>query len=119
MRFGLCCTFTALLGYSLMTLSPMEGAHYSLRALVRLASSQSLVIAGGMVSGPLFGWFGHLWRTRRAGLGASLVALAFCLEPLAVRLLNKPMPSPAIAVEVLVGLAMVMYVGFTHRSTVS
>jgi hypothetical protein len=76
---GLACTAAALVGYGVMTLSPIEHAHGSLLGFVR---SESRVLIGGIVTGPLFGWFGQQWRVRRAWLGALGTAAALCLEPL-------------------------------------
>jgi hypothetical protein len=45
--------------------------------------SESPVIVGGLLTGPLFGWFGQQWRIRRAWLGAFATAALFSLEPLA------------------------------------
>ena len=45
--------------------------------------SERAVLVGGIVTGPLFGWFGQQWRTRRAIVGALVTAAALCLEPLA------------------------------------
>jgi hypothetical protein len=82
---GLACTAAALLGYGLMTLSPLEHADPTLAAAASFARSQRLVL-GGAVSGPLFGWWGSRWRTERAFLGALVTACALCFEPLAHKL---------------------------------
>jgi hypothetical protein len=80
---GLAATFAALLGYFAMTLSPMEGV-----ALVEVPSriapllgAQRLWIAGGVVTGPLFGYLGCIWRAKRAEVSAVAVAGALWLEP--------------------------------------
>jgi Family of unknown function (DUF6518) len=82
---GLACTYAALLGYFLLTDSPLENAHYSLAGVRGFVVSDPAVVIGGLVTGPLFGWFGQQWRTRRALLGALAVAGALCLEPFARR----------------------------------
>ena len=82
---GLACTYAALLGYAVMTLSPIEHAHLTLATLRGVAISERDVLVGGIVTGPLFGWFGQQWRTRRAITGALVTAAALCLEPLARR----------------------------------
>jgi hypothetical protein len=82
---GLACTYAALLGYALMTLGPVEHAHLTPATLRGFAVSERSVIVGGIVTGPLFGWFGQQWRTRRAIAGALVTAAALCLEPLARR----------------------------------
>jgi|SRR5579884_465992 len=82
---GLASTYAALLGYFLLTDSPLEGARYDLANTRSFFVSNSVVVLGGIVTGPLFGWFGQQWRTRRALAGALVAAAAFCLEPLARR----------------------------------
>lgn len=42
--------------------------------------------AGGALAGPLFGWLGHRWRTRRSWYAAAAVVAAFALEPTAWRM---------------------------------
>ena len=75
----------ALVGYGLMTLSPFENAHLTAATMRGFLVSERNVLIGGIVTGPLFGWFGQQWRTRRAILGALVTAAALCLEPLARR----------------------------------
>jgi hypothetical protein len=114
---GLACTLSALLGYGLMTLSPIEGAELTVTTIRGFVLSSSPVILGGLITGPLFGWLGNRWRNDRAWLGALVVAVAFCLEPLARKIMNGVVPAGhaisfrTVAVgEVVVGLAMVAYV---------
>ena len=83
-------TFAALVGYFLLTDSPLEGAQYSLANTHGFFVSNAPVILGGVVTGPLFGWFGQQWRTRRAIAGALVTAAALCLEPLARRVSVNP-----------------------------
>jgi uncharacterized protein DUF6518 len=83
---GLACTYAALLGYAVMTLSPVEHAHLTVATLRGFVVSERPVLLGGIVTGPLFGWFGQQWRTRRAIWGALITAAALCLEPLARRI---------------------------------
>jgi hypothetical protein len=87
---GLACTYAALLGYGLMTLSPVEHAHLTLAAVHGFLVSERAVLVGGIATGPLFGWFGQQWRTRRAITGALVTAAALCLEPLARRVTIDP-----------------------------
>jgi uncharacterized protein DUF6518 len=82
---GLGCTAAALVGYFLLTDSPLEGAHYSLVNARGFFISEHKVLLGAVFTGPLFGWFGQQWRTRRAIGGAFVTAAALCLEPLARR----------------------------------
>lgn len=103
---GLACTYAALLGYAAMTLSPVENAHLTLAGLRGFAVSERSVLLGGIVTGPLFGWFGQQWRTRRAIAGALVTAAALCLEPLARRAGINPIQDRAVWVaEVAAGLA--------------
>jgi hypothetical protein len=88
---GLGATFAALIGYFLLTDSPLEGAHYTPANTHGFFVSNAPVILGGIVTGPLFGWFGGQWRTRRAIAGALVAAAAFCLEPLALRAAVRPL----------------------------
>jgi hypothetical protein len=87
---GLACTYAALLGYGLMTLSPIEHAHLTLATVRGFFISERSVLLGGIVTGPLFGWFGRQWRTKRAVAGALITAAALCLEPLARRATIDP-----------------------------
>ena len=57
--------------------------------------------------GPLFGWFGQQWRSRRAIAGALVTAAALCLEPLARRASVDPIRFRAVwLAEVAAGLAL-------------
>jgi hypothetical protein len=87
---GLGCTYAALVGYFLLTDSPLEGAQYSVANTHGFLVSNAPVVLGGFVAGPLFGWFGQQWRTRRAIAGALVAAAAFCLEPLVRRSSMSP-----------------------------
>jgi hypothetical protein len=87
---GLASTFAALVGYFLLTDSPLEGAQYTLANTHGFFVGNAPVILGGIATGPLFGWFGQQWRTRRAIAGALVAAAAFCLEPLARRAAVRP-----------------------------
>ena len=108
---GLACTLSALVGYGLMTLSPVENAELTLQSVTAFLRSQSLVIVGGLFTGPLFGWLGNRWRNDRAWLGALAIAAAFCLEPLALIPSGDPIRFRAVwMAEVAVGLAMALYV---------
>jgi len=76
----------ALAGYFAMTVSPMEGVALkdvpsSGAALFR---SNGLVILGGLITAPAFGYLGQRWRVDRWWFGATLVTGAFLLEPLAL-----------------------------------
>ena len=104
---GLACTYVALLGYGLMTLSPVEHAHLSLATVRGFLVSERSVLVGGVVTGPLFGWFGWRWRTRRAIAGALVTAAALCLEPFVRRATVNPIRFRDVTVaEVAAGLAL-------------
>ena len=87
---GLACTYAALLGYGVMTVSPIEHAHFTVATVRAFLISERSVLIGGIVTGPLFGWFGHQWRTRRAIAPALITAAALCLEPFARRATIDP-----------------------------
>jgi hypothetical protein len=108
---GLACTLMALAGYAAMTLSPFENAHPSVVGAIGFARSSDGVIVGGLVTGPLFGWFGQRWRARGAWLGALATAAALCLEPLARIPANRPIHSETVLLaEVAAGLVLAGYV---------
>ncbi|MFL5954736.1 MAG: DUF6518 family protein [Gaiellaceae bacterium] len=108
---GLGCTLAALAGYGLMTLSPFENAHLNLRTVTAFGRSETPVIVGGLFTGPLFGWFGHRWRTRRAWIGAFVTAAALFLEPAARIAAGNGIRIRAVSIaEVAAGIAMAMYV---------
>ena len=87
---GLACTYAALVGYAVMTLSPAENAHITAATIRGFLVSERSVLVGGILTGPLFGWFGQQWRTRRAVAGALVTAAALCLEPPARRVTIDP-----------------------------
>jgi hypothetical protein len=113
---GLACTYVALLGYGLMTLSPIEHAQITAATVRGFLISEKAVFVGGIVTGPLFGWFGQRWRTRRAWLGAIATAATLCLEPLVRRATIDPIQYRAVWIaEVFVGLALAAYVVVAAR----
>ena len=104
---GLGCTYAALLGYGLMTLSPVEHAHLTVATIRGFLVSERAVLVGGIVTGPLFGWFGQQWRTRRAIAGALVTAAVLCLEPFARRAVARPIDDRSVwLAEVAAGLAL-------------
>jgi hypothetical protein len=104
---GLACTYAALLGYGLMTLSPVENAHLTVATVRSFVLSERNVFVGGIVTGPLFGWFGWRWRTRRAIAGALVTAAALCLEPFVRKASVNPIRFRDVTIaEIAVGLAL-------------
>jgi hypothetical protein len=122
---GLTVTLAALAGYFALMWSPLEGVPPSqvLATYPSLLGSQWHNIAGGLVTGPLFGLLGQRWRVRRSWTGAALVAGAFCFEPL-LRWVTGQLSPPAVvwATEVVVGAALAMFFAAsaaTHRRAAS
>jgi Family of unknown function (DUF6518) len=115
---GLGSTFAALMGYGAMTLSPVENAHYTTTSVVAFVVSESGVLIGGVLTGPLFGWFGQRWRAHRAWRGALATAALVCLEPLVRDLVGHAIHSPAVLLaEVAAGLLMIAYVATSTLTT--
>ena len=118
---GLACTYAALLGYGIMTLSPVEHAHVTGATLRGFVVSERLVLVAGIVTGPLIGWFGQQWRTRRAIAGALATAATLCLEPLARKVTIDPITYRDVWIaEVAVGLALaaaVLVTRFARRTS--
>jgi len=104
---GLGCTYAALLGYGLMTLSPVENAHLTMATVRAFLVSERSVLIGGIVTGPLFGWLGERWRNRGSLLAAFIAAAVLCLEPLARRASVNPIRFRDVTIaEVAAGLAL-------------
>ncbi len=102
-------TYAALLGYGLMTISPVEHAHLTVATVRAFLISERAVFVGGLVTGPLFGWFGQQWRTRRAIAGALgyRQRRALRLEPLARSAAVRPIDDRNVwLAEVAAGLAL-------------
>jgi Family of unknown function (DUF6518) len=117
MLLGLVVTAAGLCGYFILTLSPAEGVSASQIHLTAFVHSQLHVIVPGVVTGPLFGWLGNLWRTSRSWLSATAVIVAFCGEPLVRWLVRQPIPSAQVAtIEVAAGLAVAGYFVLNRRA---
>ena len=122
---GLVATLAGLAGYFAMMWSPVEGVPFGQFAAQwpTLLASQWLNIAGGLLTGPLFGFLGHRWRTRRWWPSAALVAGAICLEPAARWVTGRLLPPDFVwGIEVVVGLALVLVFGIltmTRRRQIS
>jgi hypothetical protein len=109
MALGLVVTLSALLGYFVMSHSPLEGGRVEDWAgrVVRMITTgyNPLWIAGGLVTGPAFGFLGQRWRMRRSWISAVAVTIALCLEPLARAAAGMDLdPAVVWLVEVAVGL---------------
>jgi hypothetical protein len=109
---GCVATAFALVGYFVMTLSPVEGVHLhgSLAPLLALLRSERTVIVGSVVTAPLYGFLGYEWRTKKAWVSALLVGGAFCLEPLALAIVGRlPQRTGVWVVEVCLGVVVSGY----------
>ena len=108
---GMGCTFSALIGYGAMTLSPVENARMSVTAAAAFIGSEGGVIIGGVLTGPLFAWFGQRWQVDRAWRGALATAAALCFEPLArIPTGNAIRSSTVLLAEVAAGIGMMIYI---------
>lgn len=68
------------------------------------------------LTGPLFGWLGYRWRTRRDWRSALAAALVVCCEPLAHAAVGTSVSFNGVwAAEVIAGLVMALYVIATTR----
>jgi hypothetical protein len=114
MLLGLVATQAALVGYIVMTLSPVEGVATgefpaALRAMLLnggVHGANATWVAAGLVTGPLYGLLGQRWRVRRSWISVALVTGALCLEPLARHAVGQlPPPGLVWEVEVAVGVA--------------
>ncbi len=79
---GLAATMVALFGFYALTSVPVNlGGHTFIGDLVRELRANRIYLAGGLVSGPIFGALGAWWA-QRGTLPASLVAGALLIaEP--------------------------------------
>ena len=118
---GLVATLSALAGYCVMTLTPVEGVHVSADpgAIVALLRSEDMVIAASVITGPLYGFLGYRWRVQRWWVSAVLVAGAVCLEPLAQGVTGHLQAPAAVWIaEAAAGLALsgfFLAAGLVHR----
>src|SRR5580698_5720145 len=114
---GLVITLSALAGYFAMTLSPMEGVHFSLVELRGLLGTNRLNEIGGLIGGPVFGWLGYRWHTRRSWLAAAIVTGVLCLEPIAVSVAGRSDGRSGLVwvLEVVVGFTLGTWFLVTRR----
>lgn len=112
-------TLAALVGYGVMTISPIEHAHFGLGNFLAFVRSNGLWFVGSAVTGPLFGYLGHRWRVARARAAALVIAGAVMLEPLVHSAAYPGVPigaipfGPVTAAEFAAGLAMAAW--FTRQ----
>ena len=107
---GWLVTQSALIGYFVLTLSPVEGVSIQSVDTLGFVRSQLHVILPGLVTGPVLGWLGQQWRTRRSWLSAAVVAGAFCFEPVARAAAGQLLPAAEVGTaEVVVGVATAAY----------
>jgi hypothetical protein len=84
---GVVVTMSALVGYFVVSNSPLEAvpiaqAGHGILAEVRSGYNPYWIL-GGLLTSPLFAWAGYRWRVARSWVGPVLVTIALCLEPLA------------------------------------
>jgi hypothetical protein len=96
MTLAVICTSAALLGFSAMTLSPVEEAKVTLASLMGLLRGQIRWFVAGAVTSSLFGWLGHRWRTGKAVWPPIACAAAVCCEPFARLVVGQPIRSSTV-----------------------
>ena len=114
MLLGLVVTEAAMVGYMVMTVSPVENVPLAAAP----ASAAAMMLAGhniawalcGLITGPAYGLFGQRWRVSRWWVSAVAVAGAFFFEPLA-RVAAGQLSPPSVVwwVEVAFGAAVTVY----------
>jgi hypothetical protein len=114
MLLGLVATQAALVGYIVMTLSPVEGVATgefpaALRAMLLnggVHGANVTWVVAGLITGPLYGLLGQRLRVRRSWISVALVTGALCLEPLARHAVGRlPPPGVVWEIEVAAGVA--------------
>jgi len=124
MVLGLVVSLSALAGYIAMTYSPVENVPISgfFPGVVAMTTSgyNPLWIVGGILTGPLYGFLGQRWRTRRSWVSAVLVTVALTMEPVARRAAGMLPREPLVwgtevSVGVLVALAFLAVIVVTRR----
>ena len=120
-QVGLVVTLSALAGYFLMIMGPLEGGRWTMTPLEArgLLASNEENILGGLLTAPLYGLLGQAWRERRACLSALAVAGAFCLEPLALALAHRDYTGESVVWPFEVGTGIALAVYFSCKATIS
>jgi hypothetical protein len=111
---GLTVTMAALGGYFLMIMGPFEGGRSSFdpREIRGVLLSNLVNIVGGLVTGPLYGFLGQRWQTRRAWISAALVSGALCLEPFAESAMGRSFGSQSKVVWIVEATAGILIAGY-------
>jgi hypothetical protein len=78
---GWATTWLAIVAYTFMEFSPVEGTQLTPHAYLACLVRQWPWIAGGLLTGPLYGWLGHRFRAHRSWAAGLLAALPVFLEP--------------------------------------
>jgi hypothetical protein len=114
---GAGATFLALVGYGLMTLSPLENAHLSVDGVVAfLRAGNYRWFLAGAVTGPVLGFLAYVARARRIGPLAVAVCGLLCAEPVVHALRGVPIRSTAVAAgEVAAGVVLAVAAWWTAR----
>ncbi|HET7523533.1 MAG TPA: DUF6518 family protein [Acidimicrobiales bacterium] len=114
---GAASTFVALMGYCLMTLSPIENAQLNVASVLAfLRAGNYRWFVAGAATGPLFGRGGWAWRHGRVWWAAVAVG-AFYLEPVFHLVLGSPIQVPAVwQGEVLLGLVATAFLTYWVRN---
>jgi hypothetical protein len=114
MLLGLVVTEAAMVGYVVMTVSPIENvplaAAPASAAAIMLAGGNITYAIAGLVTGPVYGLLGQRWRVSRWWVSAAAVAGALFLEPFA-RVASGQLSPPSMVwrVEVAFGAAVTVY----------
>ena len=115
-QVGLVVTLSALAGYFLMIMGPLEGGRWTMTASEArgLLLSNRENILGGFITAPLYGLLGRAWREHRAWFSAVAVAGALCLEPLVLAVSHRDYAGESVVwpFEVGAGFALALYFAF-------
>lgn len=71
-----------------------------------MAQSQWEWFCGALAAGPVYGWLGAIWRSRRAASSALAAAAALMLEPLSRLVYHSPGLAVAYATEIGTGIVL-------------
>jgi hypothetical protein len=109
---GLAGTLLALVGYMLMTYSPVEQAHLTLGGLLAFLQGGNIRwFVAGVLTGPGFALLGYQWRNERVVRAGLAVGAVVCLEPLARQAYGDDIRSTLVTTaEIAVGVAFAVSV---------